>query len=95
MLIQGLKLRTYLHQLVVAGRGDKNTRFSCMEKVMYEIKPYICLGLAFWALQMDVVMNSSYGSVTRLFALALIGLGGFIIFMRGSNRGYFGKANKA
>jgi uncharacterized membrane protein YwzB len=63
-----------------------------MEIFMYEIKPYICIGLAFWALQMEVVMNSGYSTMAKLFAMALIALGGTIIFLRGSSRGYFGKS---
>jgi len=62
-----------------------------MEKLMYELKPYFCLILAFGVMQMDFVLLSPMGTLARLAALTLIASAAFILFLRGTARGYFNK----
>lgn len=57
---------------------------------MYEIKPYFCFALSIWVLQMEVVLNSSFAGIAKISAMFLILMGAAIIYMRGTNRGYFG-----
>jgi hypothetical protein len=54
-----------------------------MEKIVYEVKPYACVALAFFALQIADV-NSAMG---KLAALTLLVLGSILVYARLRGRG--------
>lgn len=61
-----------------------------MEKVFYETKPYLCLGLAMWANSIEYIYLSPTAPLAKSSVFALIVASSLIIWMRGSNRGYIG-----
>ncbi|NQZ02550.1 MAG: hypothetical protein HRT45_17965 [Bdellovibrionales bacterium] len=65
-----------------------------MERVVYELKPYICLGLAIWVLQQDYVMVSNVAGLAKLSTFVLISMASTIIWMCTSYRGYIGPSLK-
>ncbi|MEO0334897.1 MAG: hypothetical protein AAF202_00780 [Pseudomonadota bacterium] len=65
-----------------------------MERVLYELKPYICLGLAIWVMQQDYVLASNVAGLAKASTFVLISMSSTIIWMRGSYRGYIGLSFK-
>lgn len=60
-----------------------------MEKIYYEIKPFICLYLGYAAFQSQTMLR-----IGRLPATALIICGLMFLFWRLSYRGFFGERGR-